>query len=100
LVLALVHSFFVFAFDESQIIPTPGGAISIGLVGPVTKGNPLIVGTDIGNDLILSLTTKSLIERKLNASGSLDFMGLLANCDLANLARVTCNLRKGTTFTD
>lgn len=96
----ITHSLFIYAFADSQLVPDTGGAVSIGIVGTATRGNPFLAGTNIGNDLILSLTAQSMIEKRLNSSGSLDFFGVLANCDLASLVRISCTLRQGATFSD
>jgi nucleotide-binding universal stress UspA family protein len=94
----IIHLIGIYIYSGGKYIGLPGGSVSIGIVSKAPNIiDPLGYGLSKNTDLVLRFLFRSMV--RYNASKWL-LEGDIANCDLANLARVSCRIKENITWSD
>lgn len=94
----LIHLVWVYIYEGGSTKGVPWGSINIGMVGE-SPGipNPLKYGQNKQTDLILSFLFRSLLHYDDTTGG---YGWDIANCDISDLAKVSCTIKEGWLWSD
>lgn len=96
----LLHIIWIYIYSNWKYVGLPGGSVQVAVVGDINSFeplNPLLYGSGKINDLMYSMMFRGLIE--YNSEKEI-YEWDLANCDISDTTKITCELREDAIWSD